>query len=134
MANAGTIKLSASKPACPGWLGPEARAEWKRVAKLLGAAGLLSDLDQAVLAAYCQATVEHRLATGTLEREGRVITDDAHGGRLQAHPANQLQRSAWAAIEKFAKILGLDPASRGRMAAIAGPVKTTAPVERRKRK
>jgi P27 family predicted phage terminase small subunit len=102
------------------------------VTTILGNAGVLTELDQALLAAYCQATVEHRLATEMLERDGRVIADEAHGGRLQAHPANQLQRTAWKAIESFGKLLGLDPASRGRMAE-SSSVPTVEGVIRRER-
>lgn len=42
-------------PPCPETLDKNARAEWRRAGKLLDAVGLLSDLDMAVLAAYCVA-------------------------------------------------------------------------------
>ncbi len=42
-------------PTCPAHLTPSAKAEWKRLACELQALGILSHLDRAVLAAYCQA-------------------------------------------------------------------------------
>lgn len=42
-------------PAMPKYLGLEARKEWKRIAPLLEELGLISGLDRAALALYCQA-------------------------------------------------------------------------------
>ncbi len=53
-------------PACPDHLSDEARLEWDRVAESLHAMGVLTVVDRAALAAYCQAygrwvEAEHRL-------------------------------------------------------------------------
>lgn len=42
-------------PSAPKHLGQEARKEWKRIAPLLEELGLISGLDRAALALYCQA-------------------------------------------------------------------------------
>jgi len=42
-------------PTCPAHLQPTAKAEWKRLARQMHQLGVLSELDRAVLAAYCQA-------------------------------------------------------------------------------
>ena len=42
-------------PTCPAHLSPIAKAEWKRLVRQLQAVGLLTALDRAVLAGYCQA-------------------------------------------------------------------------------
>ena len=44
----------ASQPTCPAHLSPTAKAEWKRLAQSLNAIGLLTQVDRAALAAYCQ--------------------------------------------------------------------------------
>ena len=42
-------------PTCPQHLSPSAKTEWKRLARQLSALGILTILDRAALAAYCQA-------------------------------------------------------------------------------
>jgi phage terminase small subunit len=42
-------------PRCPSWLEPEAKKEWKRMAKTLEAIGVLTQVDKAAFAGYCQA-------------------------------------------------------------------------------
>ena len=42
-------------PRCPSWLEPEAKKEWKRMAKTLEAIGVLTQVDKAAYAGYCQA-------------------------------------------------------------------------------
>ena len=44
-----------SIPTCPAHLMPTAKAEWKRLARYLHDLGVISELDRAALAAYCQA-------------------------------------------------------------------------------
>ena len=42
-------------PRCPSWLEDEAKKEWKRMAKVLENMGLLTEMDMAAFAGYCQA-------------------------------------------------------------------------------
>jgi phage terminase small subunit len=42
-------------PRCPAHLALVAKAEWRRVARTLHAMGVLTSIDRAALAAYCQA-------------------------------------------------------------------------------
>lgn len=42
-------------PSCPKHLDKEAKVEWKRISKQLLLLGLLTEVDRAALAAYCQA-------------------------------------------------------------------------------
>ena len=42
-------------PRCPKHLAPVARTEWRRVARALHAMGVLTPIDRAALAAYCQS-------------------------------------------------------------------------------
>ena len=46
-----------SIPTCPAHLMPLAKTEWKRLARYLHDPGIISELDRAALAAYCQAMV-----------------------------------------------------------------------------
>lgn len=116
-------------PRCPPWLPAAAKAEWRRVVKILEPLGLVTQADQQTLAAYCLAVAELRTATKTLAAEGRTVRvggflltkDDGKqehvGGQVQPHPAISQQRSAWAAIKTYSALFGLDPSSRGKLSA-----------------
>lgn len=110
------------RPARPPELTGEAGAEWDRVVPGLDAAGWLSPIDRAALAAYCLAWAELVQATKVLDAEGRVIETpiqtargEVVGQRKQLHPAVKLQRDAFARVKSFLVEFGLSPASRKRM-------------------
>ena len=42
-------------PRCPAWLEDEAKKEWKRMAKQMEQLGILTEIDMAAFAGYCQA-------------------------------------------------------------------------------
>jgi hypothetical protein len=48
-------KLRPGIPSCPPHLSPEAKREWSRVIPLLAECRLVTEVDRAALAAYCQA-------------------------------------------------------------------------------
>ena len=50
-------------PKCPKHLDKEARKEWKRTGKILENVGLMTELDMAVLAGYCDAYSQWAKAT-----------------------------------------------------------------------
>lgn len=49
-------------PSCPGWLLPEAKKEWKRLADLMNQMGVLTEVDMAAFAAYCQSYARYSQA------------------------------------------------------------------------
>jgi phage terminase small subunit len=53
--NIGEPRPQAKIPTCPAHLSPSAKAEWKRLAHMLHRLGVITELDRAALAAYCQA-------------------------------------------------------------------------------
>ena len=53
--NAGEPKPERKAPRCPGWLEAEAKKEWKRMAKQMELLGILTEIDMAAFAGYCQA-------------------------------------------------------------------------------
>lgn len=124
-------KPEGGAPACPGWLHRHAKAEWRRLVRALAPAGMLTQADLGVLAGYCQAWAEFRLATELLESEGRTVLSGGVpveqagedgttrtvvvGATVKPHPAVAQQRSAWVAMQRFGALLGLDPSSRSRL-------------------
>ena len=89
--------------------------------------GLLTVVDRAALAAYCQAHAELVDATKLLSKEGRVIDEDIiHRFKdegeweykvigKQLHPAVKLQRDAFTRVKQYLGEFGLTPASRARL-------------------
>lgn len=107
--------LPVGVPRCPASLRPAAKAEWRRVVKILAPLNILSPADQRVLACYCSAVAQLDEIEELLAREGLTTTTEK--GATKAHPAVAMQRSAWAAVLRFAAVIGLDPAARMRVKA-----------------
>jgi P27 family predicted phage terminase small subunit len=53
--NMGEPKPPSKIPTCPSHLSPTAKAEWRRLVRLLCDLGMLSEFDRAALAGYCQS-------------------------------------------------------------------------------
>jgi P27 family predicted phage terminase small subunit len=135
---AGTVKpkgpaFVSGRPNCPAWLSVDAQAEWHRVLPEIEAAGMLTVVDQAALAAYCQAWAELKLTTQIVDTEGRTIQEPIQsakgeivGHKLKAHPAVRLQRDAFARVKSFLQEFGFSPASRARVGAsgVTGAIAT----------
>lgn len=99
-------------PACPGWLSKEAREEWKRVVPELVRLNLLTLIDRAALAAYCEAYAQWELASKDVLTEGLTVPS------LHSVVTNPKVRIADAAAKRMRAFLiefGLTPASRARI-------------------
>ena len=100
-------------PRCPAHLAPVARTEWRRVARTLHAMGVLTTIDRAALAAYCQAYARW------VEAEERLKETPP----LFKTPSGYVQQSPWLAIAnkqlelmgRYMVELGMTPASRSRV-------------------
>src|SRR5262245_11926058 len=98
---------------CPSWLSAAAKAEWKRLFPELRRLGLITLVDRASFAAYCEAVGELQEATILLERDGRVIDvpivsrnrktgeETVLGTKKTVHPAFRLQQQAFGNVKKF---------------------------------
>ena len=101
-------------PCCPEHLATVAKAEWRRVARTLHAMGVLTTIDRAALAAYCQSYARW------VEAEERLKETPP----LFKTPSGYVQQSPWLAIankqlELMGRCmveLGMTPASRSRVA------------------
>ncbi len=100
-------------PTCPAHLSPTAKAEWKRLIRQLVMLGMMSQLDRAVLAAYCQAYGRW------VEAERKLAETPA----LIKLPSGYVQQNPWLAVSnkqvelmaKFMAEIGLTPVSRSRV-------------------
>lgn len=120
-------------PTAPKHLGIEARKEWKRITPLLEDLGLVSGLDRAALALYCQAV--GRLSELETAFGGMVnrLTDNADApmsypdavyaashsvtpsGYAQQSVIVQLIKSHREQVNRYLMHFGLSPAARGRV-------------------
>jgi P27 family predicted phage terminase small subunit len=114
-------------PRCPAHLNPPAAAEWRRIARALHDAGVLTTFDRAALAAYCQAWGRW------VEAEERLRETPP----LVKTPSGYIQQSPWLLIAnkqlelmgRYMVELGLTPAARSRVSVTLALVPPTpAPV------
>jgi P27 family predicted phage terminase small subunit len=102
-------------PRCPAHLAPVARTEWRRVARSLHAMGVLTLIDRAALAAYCQSYAKWVEAERKLKETPPLLKT----------PSGYVQQSPWVAIAnkqleimgRYMAELGMTPASRSRVSA-----------------
>ncbi len=118
--NPGKRKLNRSEPKpakgippCPDWLLPEAKMEWNRLAENLGQLGVLTNVDMAAFAAYCQSYARWKEAQEHIDKDGSTFETDK--GYQQQTPwvgiANTNQKLMLQAASEF----GLTPSSRSRI-------------------
>ena len=94
----------------PGYLGTQAKKEWKRIYPQLLKNGLITDADYIALSAYCQS-VDTWIAAEKVKRVEGLTTTTSKGLEIQ-HPAVGIANTALANILKFGREFGLTPASR----------------------
>lgn len=104
-----------SIPSCPAHLSPSAKSEWKRLAHTLHDLGVISELDRAALAAYCQAYGRWVEAERKLKETPALLRTPA--GYVQPSPWLGIANKNLEMMHKFMSELGLSPVSRGRVSA-----------------
>src|SRR3954452_4434508 len=111
--NKAEAQLPASLPDPPDHLGPEALAEWHRVALDLHKAGLLSTIDRAILAEYCVSygrwVIAERIIATDAARDpasAGLLAKTANGTTVQA-VAIGIARRAMHDVTRFATELGM---------------------------
>jgi P27 family predicted phage terminase small subunit len=112
-------QVPAGRPAPPEYFDAVALAEWQRITPLLAAAGLLTALDRAALAAYCSAYARWLDAEAKL-RELGPLAPSARGGQ-QLSPYFRVANVALKQLREFGADFGLSPASRSRLQVEAAP-------------
>ena len=101
-------------PTRPEFLLPEAKREWTRITVPLVRLGLLSEIDRAALAQYCQWWARWVEAERILDREG--LTFFTPKGYVQQRPEVAIAQKASDRCRQFAAEFGLTPARRSSIA------------------
>ena len=109
------------RPHPPSHLCAEARTEWDRVAKILHAIGVLTTLDRAALAVYCQAYGRWVRAEQTLEKMAqqdsstKALLMKTKAGNLIQNPLVGIANQAMLALMRAATEMGMTPSVRLRI-------------------
>lgn len=115
-----------ARPAAPAFLTGHAAGEWARIVDRLADVGLMTDIDVATLAAYCQAygrwvQAEEALAVFAARdpvNHGLIIKT-SNGNAIQS-PLVGAANTAMQLMHKFAVEFGMTPAARSRLDVTVG--------------
>ena len=102
-------------PTCPKWLEPEAKKEWRRLAKQMEEIGILTRVDMAAFAGYCQAYARWKEAEEFISQHGTIVKTPS--GYYQQLPQVSIAQTYLKIMNRFAEQFGLTPASRSRIVA-----------------
>lgn len=117
--NGAEPKPDTGLPTCPAHLGPSAKAEWKRLARDLNRIGLLTRVDRAALAVYCQSWSRWVEAERKLAETPTLLKTPA--GYVQASPWLSIANRERELMARYMTELGLTPSSRSRLSVTVDP-------------
>lgn len=100
-------------PRCPVWLEAEAKKEWRRMAKQLEQLGILTEIDMAAFAGYCQAYARWKEAEEYISENGVVMK--APSGYCQQVPQVSIAQTYLKIMNRFCEQFGLTPSARSRI-------------------
>ena len=121
--NPGKRKINKSEPKprpvtpeCPAWVCPEGKREWKRIVPELEFLGLLTIVDGAALAHYCQAHGRAVECERFLRKHAKTgFMCETPNGFLQPLPQVAMAQKYAALAKSYLIEFGLTPASRARL-------------------
>ena len=114
-------------PRCPAWLEDEAKKEWIRMGKVLEQLGLLTEMDMAAFAGYCQAYARWKEAEEFITQHGTMVRTP--NGYLQQVPQVSIAQTNLKIMLKFCEQFGLTPSARSRIVGGDGGVDPTDEME-----
>ena len=103
-------------PPCPPHLGAEAKREWRRASKRLAAVGLLTEIDRAAFALYCDSYGRWVEATQAVQTYGLMVKSP-NGFPMQS-PYLAVANKAAEQMRLLLGEFGMTPASRARVHAV----------------
>jgi P27 family predicted phage terminase small subunit len=105
-------KIDANNLKCPIWLCSEAKEEWKIILRILKKLNLISTLDKAVLAMYCQNYARWKQAEEELNNE-KLKTLGQRGPII--NPLVKISQSYQTRLKISIEKLGLSPSDRANL-------------------
>ena len=113
--NANEPKPAKKAPSCPKWLEPEAKKEWRRLAKQMEQIGILTQVDMAAFAGYCQAYARWKEAEEFITQHGTIVRTPS--GYWQQVPQVTISHANQKIMLQAAAEFGLTPSARSRIIA-----------------
>jgi len=107
-----------SRPACPRWLGAEARKKWKQLVPELAKLGILTTVDREALARYCDTWALWRRMREHVEKYGvsyPLRTDDGEVKCFQQFPEVGAMHKLALLLGRLEAEFGLTPSARTRI-------------------
>lgn len=114
-------------PKCPSWLEPEAKKEWRRMSKTLEQIGVLTQVDGAAFAGYCQAYARWKEAEEFLTKHGTIFKTPS--GYIQQVPQVSIAQTYLKIMKDFCSEFGLTPSARTRIKASTETGRSDDPME-----
>ena len=111
--NSNEPKPCKKAPRCPLWLEEEAKKEWRRMVKILEYMGLLTEIDMAAFAGYCQAFARWKEAEEFISKHGTIVKTPS--GYWQQVPQVSIAQTYLKIMNRFCEQFGLTPSARSRM-------------------
>lgn len=108
-------KPTAKRPSCPKHLVGEARREWTRMSKQLFDLGLLTEIDRAALAGYCQAWARWVQAEEEMSKKDFKMISLTDSGYPVVSPWMGIATQAMKQMLRFLTEFGMTPAARSRV-------------------
>ena len=105
-------------PDCPKWLIPDAREEWEILCEKLNQMGVLTEIDRAAFAAYCQSYARWKEAQDHINSEGSTYVSE--NGMQRPNPWVAISNTEQRLMMQAASEFGLTPSSRSRIMAASG--------------
>lgn len=117
----GEVHPPVAAPNCPNHLNPEARTEWQRIMPLLLKNHLVTEIDTAALALYCQSwgrwsEAEQKIAEQRAKGGDGLLIKAPSGYPIQ-NPYLAIANRAMEDCYKYLQQFGLSPSARTRVTA-----------------
>ena len=125
--NTGEPKPEKKAPRGPAWLEGEAKKEWKRMAGQMEKLGILTEIDMAAFAGYCQAYARWKEAEEFITQHGTIVKTPS--GYWQQVPQVSIAQTYLKIMNRFCEQFGLTPSSRSRIVAEGGEDKESDTME-----
>lgn len=108
-------KPQQKRPPCPKHIQGEARREWNRITKQLLDLGLLTEIDRAALAAYCQCWARWVEAEEEMRKPTFVMIERTDKGYPVLSPWLGVANTAMKQMLRYLTEFGMTPAARSKV-------------------
>ena len=112
--NQNEARVPPSIPECPAFLDDVAKAQWAKMAAKLEGYGIITDIDETALAAYCEAYSRWSKAVDHIRQNGAIIEGKNSDYPIQS-PYLPILTKAFMQMHTMLVELGLSPSSRSRI-------------------